>query len=142
MEGMHALAALLAADIDWQEVGQGLALLLAGAGATWGVIKKWFPAASTADKPTTSIATPPVPVDLLPAVLEALDLAKDAADDAVGALRSANLTTIETQRSLGSVVGALREITERLEGVETRLRRATGRVEKTGEHQRQKPAPE
>lgn len=133
---MHTFLGLVASGIDWQEVGRGIALVLAGAGAAWGVVKKWFP---PAEKATPPAAPPPasVPADLLPAVLEALDLAKDAADDAVGALRSANLTTIETQRSLGSIVGALREITERLETVEGRLRRATGRAEKTSEHPRQ-----
>lgn len=112
-------------EIDWLEVGKGVALLLAGAGGAVGVIRKWF----TDTKPPASpvAARREEPERLLPAVLEALEAAKDACDEATGTVRAVSLTAIEAQRTLGSIVGALREIVDRLAAIETKLRRQAPR---------------
>jgi len=116
-------------DIDWLEVGKGVALLLAGAGGAVGVIRKWF----TDTKPLTSAGSQPKEDfdRLLPAVLEALETAKDACDEATSMVRAVSLTAIESQRSLGSLIGALREIVDRIAAIEIRLRRQTPRKDRT-----------
>lgn len=125
-------------EIDWLEVGKGVALLLAGAGAAAGVLKKFFADWFTG-KPKVDPAPLPVPVDdkLLPAVLAALESARDACEEAVQNVRSASLTAVQTQAASASIVGAMREVSDRLNAIEARLRRVVTRAEKTAEH----PAP-
>lgn len=118
-------------DMDWREIGEGVALVLAGAGAAFGVIRKWFNGSKEA--PSTAAKISPMESTLLPAVLEALQSGKEAADDAVAALRAVSLSSIEQERSIASLIGALRGIVDRLEVAEGRLRKLAARLERSAD---------
>lgn len=115
-------------SIDWPAIGQVAGGVIAGAATAWGALRHW-----QATRASPKAPAPAVDVALLPAVLEALESGKEAADDAVAALRAMSMTQIESERSLATLIGALRGTVDRGEQIEGRLRKLAARLERAAD---------